>query len=70
MVPLIFDAVLFDMDGTLVDSDAAVERAWANWANEYGFAPEAAGIAVRVHPGRLDPGCMRIFYLTFPFMGI
>jgi len=29
-------AVLFDMDGTLVDSDAAVERAWTTWAGEYG----------------------------------
>ena len=29
-------AVLFDMDGTLVDSDAAVERAWTTWAREYG----------------------------------
>lgn len=29
------DAVLLDMDGTLVDSDAAVERAWAAWAAEY-----------------------------------
>lgn len=31
-----FAAVLFDMDGTLVDSDAAVERAWSTWAGEYG----------------------------------
>jgi len=30
------DAVLFDMDGTLVDSDRAVERAWVSWAREYG----------------------------------
>ena len=29
-------AVLFDMDGTLVDSDAAVVRAWMTWAGEYG----------------------------------
>lgn len=28
-------AVLFDMDGTLVDSHAAVERAWSAWAQEY-----------------------------------
>src|ERR1700733_4745906 len=31
-----FAAVLFDMDGTLVTSDAAVERAWMTWAGEYG----------------------------------
>jgi mannitol-1-/sugar-/sorbitol-6-phosphatase len=33
-------AVLLDMDGTLVDSDAAVERAWRTWAAEYGTDPE------------------------------
>jgi sugar-phosphatase len=30
------EAVLLDMDGTLVNSDAAVERAWMTWAAEYG----------------------------------
>ncbi|MBG0828247.1 HAD-IA family hydrolase [Planomonospora sp. ID67723] len=30
------EAVLLDMDGTLVDSDASVERAWITWAGEYG----------------------------------
>ncbi|MFG1951564.1 HAD family hydrolase [Micromonospora sp. NPDC048830] len=29
-------AVLLDMDGTLVDSDAAVERSWQRWAAEHG----------------------------------
>ncbi|MDY7104136.1 MAG: HAD-IA family hydrolase [Actinomycetota bacterium] len=29
-------AVLFDMDGTLVDSDLAVERAWLAWADAFG----------------------------------
>ncbi len=28
-------AVLFDMDGTIVDSDAAVERAWLAWSDEF-----------------------------------
>ena len=32
-------AVLLDMDGTLVDSDAAVERAWRTWAGEYRTDP-------------------------------
>src|SRR6202035_18273 len=32
-------AVLLDMDGTLVDSDAAVERSWRTWAAEYRVAP-------------------------------
>ena len=38
-------AVLFDMDGTLVGSDAAVERAWRTWADEYGV-DAAAVIAI------------------------
>jgi mannitol-1-/sugar-/sorbitol-6-phosphatase len=39
-------AVLFDMDGTLVTSDAAVERAWMSWAAEYAVdGPHAIEIA-------------------------
>jgi sugar-phosphatase len=33
------DAVLFDMDGTLVDSTAAVVRCWLRWAEEYDVDP-------------------------------
>lgn len=33
-------AVLFDMDGTLVDSTAIVERTWTTWALKNGFDPE------------------------------
>ncbi|MFK4089129.1 HAD-IA family hydrolase [Kribbella sp. NPDC020789] len=36
---VLFDAVLFDMDGTLVDSDAVVDRSWSTWATEYGLSP-------------------------------
>ena len=32
------DAVLFDMDGTLVDSTAVVERQWAGWAARRGVS--------------------------------
>jgi len=35
-------AFLFDMDGTLVDSDASVERAWVAWANRYDVDPQYA----------------------------
>ncbi|WP_051342539.1 HAD-IA family hydrolase [Pseudonocardia spinosispora] len=39
-------AVLLDMDGTLVDSDAAVRRSWRIWAIENGADPTAVlGIA-------------------------
>lgn len=32
---------MFDMDGTLVDSTAAVERSWATWGSEYGLTRSA-----------------------------
>lgn len=31
----VFEAVLFDMDGTLIDSTPAVIRSWARWGAEY-----------------------------------
>ena len=34
------DAVLFDMDGTLVDSTAVVERVWGLWAAKRGVSLE------------------------------
>jgi sugar-phosphatase len=36
----VFDAVLFDLDGTLVDSTVLVRRSWLRWAGEYGVRPE------------------------------
>jgi mannitol-1-/sugar-/sorbitol-6-phosphatase len=35
----VFEGVIFDLDGTLIDSTPAVLRAWDTWANEYGLAP-------------------------------
>ena len=35
-----FRAVLLDMDGTLVDSIAVVERSWLRWCDEFGVDPE------------------------------
>ncbi|MFF3558373.1 HAD-IA family hydrolase [Streptomyces tsukubensis] len=34
-------ALLLDMDGTLVNSDAVVERVWREWAVGYGLDPDA-----------------------------
>ncbi|HKX15263.1 MAG TPA: HAD-IA family hydrolase [Propionibacteriaceae bacterium] len=40
----VFEAVIFDLDGTLIDSTPAVIRGWDIWANEYGLAPIDLGI--------------------------
>ena len=37
--PFFVRALLFDMDGTLVDSTPVVEKAWSRWAARYGFNP-------------------------------
>jgi sugar-phosphatase len=34
-----FAGVLLDLDGTLIDSIAAVERSWIRWCGEYGVDP-------------------------------
>ncbi|TWB12253.1 sugar-phosphatase [Nitrospirillum amazonense] len=34
-----FAAFLFDMDGTLIDSIAAANRAWSRWATRHGLDP-------------------------------
>ena len=36
-----FGGVLFDMDGTLIDSLGAVERSWLQWCDEFAIAPAA-----------------------------
>jgi mannitol-1-/sugar-/sorbitol-6-phosphatase len=33
-------ALLFDLDGVLIDSTPAVTRVWRNWAREHGFDPD------------------------------
>lgn len=34
------EAVLFDLDGVLVDSTPCVTRVWSNWARQHGLDPE------------------------------
>ena len=39
MTRILCSALLFDMDGVLVDSTPAVARVWTAWAAEHGFDP-------------------------------
>jgi sugar-phosphatase len=41
-----YAAFLFDMDGTLLDSSAVVERVWMTWAREHGIDPQALHAAL------------------------
>lgn len=53
------EAVLFDMDGTLVDSDTSLKRAWAGWCGEYGVDVAVPDDFVRGSPAA--EGIRRIF---------
>jgi sugar-phosphatase len=53
----IFAAVLFDLDSTLIDSSAAIDRSWRRWAAEYDLTVadlgEHTGLPSRVTVARL-----------------
>ncbi|MCW2525444.1 MAG: phosphatase [Pseudonocardiales bacterium] len=61
-----FAAVLFDLDGTLVDSTAMVNQAWTSWAHAYGIAdagpwirhgvPAPATVRAVIDAGLIDAG--------------
>jgi sugar-phosphatase len=49
-------AILFDMDGVLIDSTPAVARVWSQWARERGLDPERV---VRMAHGRPSISTLR-----------
>jgi sugar-phosphatase len=49
MLPIPCRALLFDLDGVLVDSTPAVTRVWTAWALKHGFDP---GDVIRMAHGR------------------
>src|SRR5947209_9969294 len=46
-VQITASALLFDMDGVLINSTPAVARVWRRWAIEHGFDPEE--VVARAH---------------------
>ena len=58
MITIRCSALLFDMDGVLVDSTHAVARVWHKWAVERGFDPEKV---VRAAHGRPSVMTVREF---------
>lgn len=67
------DAVLLDLDGTLVDSTPAIVRSWLRWAEEFGVdparladshgRPTAEIVASVLPPSRVGEALARIDYL-------
>ena len=51
------DAILFDLDGVLVDSAELVERTWRRWAARHGLAPDEI---VRIAHGRRTVETVRL----------
>lgn len=47
MIQLHYAALLFDLDGVLINSTPAVARVWRRWAVEHGFNPEE--VVARAH---------------------
>jgi sugar-phosphatase len=64
-----FAAVLFDLDGTLIDSTASVNRSWRRWAAEFGITfdgevphglPSATTARRHLPPELVDAGAARM----------
>src|SRR5271166_2992985 len=52
MIPIRCRALLFDLDGVLIDSTPAVARVWHRWAIEHGFDPEKVVKMAHGRPSR------------------
>ena len=52
MIAIRCSALLFDLDGVLIDSTPAVARVWHGWAVEHGFDPETVVHMAHGRPSR------------------
>src|SRR5690625_2284742 len=75
-----FDAVLFDMDGTLIGSGASAQRCWRQWAREFGLpdadrfqvqhgVPAAQVVPTLLPPEQVGAGIERILELEIADAG-
>jgi sugar-phosphatase len=53
MIAIRCSALLFDLDGVLIDSTPAVARVWHRWAVEHGFDPETVVHKAHGRPSRI-----------------
>ena len=53
MITIRCSALLFDLDGVLIDSTPAVARVWHRWAVEHGFDPETVVRLAHGRPSRI-----------------
>jgi sugar-phosphatase len=53
MIAIRCSALLFDLDGVLIDSTPAVARVWHRWAVEHGFDPETVVRLAHGRPSRI-----------------
>lgn len=51
-------AILFDLDGTLIDSLVAVERAWTRWSLEFGLDPKV--VLPQIHGRRVEDSLAQV----------
>lgn len=58
-------AVLFDMDGVLIDSNAVIERGWAEGAQMFGKTLTEEDIAMHIH-GQPGPHTIRALFSDLP----
>ncbi|MGA7291455.1 MAG: HAD family hydrolase [Terriglobales bacterium] len=52
MTPIYCNALLFDLDGVLIDSTPAVARVWHRWALEHGLDPDSVVQMAHGRPSR------------------
>ncbi|KAJ7596611.1 HAD-like protein [Mycena floridula] len=64
MKAIVVDAVLFDMDGTLIDSTPGVLKAWRTFCKDYSLSEDPAEVAHAAHGRRMTDSLREICAVT------